>query len=61
MHVLDPLEKTSVESDVFTRSVMVGKTTERIVLFFKSAVGMASSEQVLLAHHLMTFSNFFFV
>ena len=46
MHVLDYLENTLVESDAFYSSGMVGKNTERIVLFFKSSVGMVSSEQV---------------
>lgn len=48
--------KIPVETDAFIRSVMIGSTIGKMELFFKSAVGMASSEQVLLAHLLLTLS-----
>lgn len=48
--------KIPVETDAFIRSVMIGSTIGNIELFFKSAVGMASREQVLLAHLLLTLS-----
>lgn len=35
---------------------MIGSTIGKMELFFKSALGMASSEQVLLAHLLLTLS-----